>query len=349
VYCIGIVLNPMFTATRPTIPGTSTRRVSVRGSSRGAGMRERARERGKVVRRRVDRALPVVLESLPVDPVRLGVNNGRPALTPRRRATRAKPPRAPCGERTAIAPTTVQATGVAAARHVLIGGDGWLVRRTRFGTQAKSGASRLLTAASAEKRVFSGIRHATIGSFGPPGAERWSGAWRKHGTLRAAPPPQRPGRGGRPAAWVGAGIQGKTAKGERRKTRRSHRRPRGQSAPLRNLHCRETRRPLDGVRVETRVQAALLIARRPRVDDPRDPHGLWAWWPVETILCRARHLCLEMPAWTAHAVDRRISLALLAGSLLRRSRVSPLPRGPGIASPPVAWRWQMTWDCTVHV
>jgi hypothetical protein len=40
---------------------------------------------------------------------------------------------------------------------------------------------------------------------------------------------------------------------------------------------------------------------------------------------------MEMPrAWTAHAVERRISLALLAGSLLKAiaAACDPLPMGP---------------------
>jgi len=59
-------------------------------------------------------------------------------------------------------------------------------------------------------------------------------------------------------------------------------------------------------------------------------------WPVETNFSVAQGTCAwKCPAWTAHAVDRRISLALLAGSLLKALAAvcARCPGGPGIASP----------------
>jgi hypothetical protein len=59
-------------------------------------------------------------------------------------------------------------------------------------------------------------------------------------------------------------------------------------------------------------------------------------WPIETNFCVAQGTCaLEMPrAWRATAVERRISLALLAGSLLKAIAPAcpPLPMGP--------WDWK---------
>jgi hypothetical protein len=58
-------------------------------------------------------------------------------------------------------------------------------------------------------------------------------------------------------------------------------------------------------------------------------------WPIETNFYVAQGTCaLDMPrAWTALAVERRSSLALLAGSLLKAvaAACTPLPMGP--------------WDC----
>lgn len=55
-------------------------------------------------------------------------------------------------------------------------------------------------------------------------------------------------------------------------------------------------------------------------------------WPVETNFFVAQGSCaLEMPrAWSERAVERRISLALLAGALLKLTAAAcqPLPMGP---------------------
>jgi hypothetical protein len=55
-------------------------------------------------------------------------------------------------------------------------------------------------------------------------------------------------------------------------------------------------------------------------------------WPVETNFYVAQGSCaMEMPrAWTERAIERRISLALLTGSLLKAiaAACAPLPMGP---------------------
>jgi len=55
-------------------------------------------------------------------------------------------------------------------------------------------------------------------------------------------------------------------------------------------------------------------------------------WPVETNFFVAQGTCaMEMPrAWSERAVERRISLALLAGALLKLTAATcePLPMGP---------------------
>ena len=103
----------------------------------------------------------------------------------------------------------------------------------------------------------------------------------------------------------------------------------------RNLHFRETPRTLiDVVRVEDQAyKRPLLIgttARELTTAEIRAAYG--HRWPVETNFYVAQRTCaMEMPrAWSATAVARRISLALLAGSLLKAIAATgpPLPRGP---------------------
>jgi hypothetical protein len=107
----------------------------------------------------------------------------------------------------------------------------------------------------------------------------------------------------------------------------------------RNLHFRETpRTSIDVVRVEDPAyKRPLLIgttARELTTDEIRAAYG--HRWPVETNFYVAQGTCaMEMPrAWSATAVARRISLALLAGALLKAIAAAcpPLPMGP--------WDWK---------
>jgi hypothetical protein len=91
---------------------------------------------------------------------------------------------------------------------------------------------------------------------------------------------------------------------------------------------------LDVVRVDDPAyQRPLLIgttARELTTLEIRTAYG--HRWPVETNFYVAQGTCaMEMPrAWTAPAVERRISLALLVGSLLKAiaAACEPLPMGP---------------------
>ena len=103
----------------------------------------------------------------------------------------------------------------------------------------------------------------------------------------------------------------------------------------RNLHFRETPRTLlDVVRVDDPAyKRPLLIgttARELTTDEIRRAYG--HRWPIETNFYVAQGTCaMEMPrAWTEKVVARRISLALLAGSLLKAiaAACGPLPMGP---------------------
>jgi hypothetical protein len=102
-----------------------------------------------------------------------------------------------------------------------------------------------------------------------------------------------------------------------------------------NLHFRETPQTiLEVVRVDDPAyKRPLLIgttACELTTDESRAAYG--HRWPVETNFYVAQGSCaMEMPrAWTEKALERRISLALLAGSLLKASAAgcAPLPMGP---------------------
>ena len=103
----------------------------------------------------------------------------------------------------------------------------------------------------------------------------------------------------------------------------------------RHLHFRATPQTLlDVVRVDDPAyKRPLLIgttARELTTAEIRAAYG--HRWPVETNFYVAQGTCaMEMPrAWSAPAVERRISLALLAGSLLKAiaAACDPLPMGP---------------------
>src|SRR5262249_54041696 len=102
-----------------------------------------------------------------------------------------------------------------------------------------------------------------------------------------------------------------------------------------NLHFRDAPQTrLDVVRVDDPAyKRPLLIgttAKELTTDEIRAAYG--HRWPVETNFYVAQGSCaMEMPrAWTEKALERRISLALLSGSLLKAIAAGgePLPMGP---------------------
>jgi hypothetical protein len=94
---------------------------------------------------------------------------------------------------------------------------------------------------------------------------------------------------------------------------------------------------LDVVRVDDPAYGRPLVigttARELTTDEIRQAYG--QRWPVETNFFVAQGTCaMELPrAWTAQAVSRRLSLALLWGSLLKAiaAACEAIPLGP--------------WDC----
>jgi hypothetical protein len=349
-YFIGIVLITMFTGQLVHHQGSLARAafpyvVHLRW---GWHRVERAMERGKVrLDVLFDRALTWCLESLPVEPVRLGseqrsVHAVDSSTVVRLRAKQTRSAllgKGYCHR----AQRAVQANIVAALTTiVLIGGVRvGLVRRTRFGTTSQEAVASIFTdlPASTEQRLFSvdaGI--ATIEQFRAATAhDALVGRLRKNVTLRRAPHTKRPGRRGRPALHgpvlhpgakrpEGRADEDGTIRIEDREVRVRR---------WRNLHFRETpQTAIDVVRVDDPAFKRPLIigttARELTTPEIRTAYG--HRWPVETNFYVAQGTCaMDMPrAWTAHAVERRISLALLAGSLLKAIAAAcvPLPMGP---------------------
>jgi hypothetical protein len=349
-YFIGIVLVTMFTGQLVHHQGSLARAafpyvVHLRW---GWHRVERAMERGKVrLDVLFDRALTWCLESLPVEPVRLGseqrsVHAVDSSTVVRLRAKQTRSAllgKGYCHR----AQRAVQANIVAALTTiVLIGGVRvGLVRRTRFGTTSQEAVASIFTdlPASTEQRLFSvdaGI--ATIEQFRAATAhDALVGRLRKNVTLRRAPHTKRPGRRGRPALHgpvlhpgakrpEGRADEDWTIRIEDREVRVRR---------WRNLHFRETpQTAIDVVRVDDPAFKRPLIigttARELTTPEIRTAYG--HRWPVETNFYVAQGTCaMDMPrAWTAHAVERRISLALLAGSLLKAIAAAcvPLPMGP---------------------
>jgi hypothetical protein len=216
-----------------------------------------------------------------------------------------------------------------------------VVRRTRFGATCQEAVAQVFAdlPESPAKRLFSvaaGI--ATIEQFrAATEHDALVGRVRKNVALRRAPHPQRPGKRGRPALHgpvlhpgakrpEGRPDEDTTIRIEEREVRVRR---------WRNLHFRETpRTSIDVVRVDDPAfKRPLLIgttARELTTEEIRIAYG--HRWPVETNFYGAQGTCaMEMPrAWSATAVERRISLALLAGSLLKAiaAACGPLPMGP---------------------
>jgi hypothetical protein len=349
-YFIGIVLITMFTGQLVHHRGSLARAalpyvVHLRW---GWHRVERAMERGKVsLDTLFDRAFSWCFERLPVEPVRLGrerrtVHAIDSSTVARLRANK---------QRCALlgkgychrAQRAVPANLVAALTTVvLIGGIRvGVVRRTRFGATCQEAVAQVFAVlpASPEKRLFSvdaGI--ATIEQF-RAATERDAlvGRLRKNVTLRRAPHPKRPGKRGRPALHgpvVHPGAKRPEGRADEDTTIRIEDRE-VRVRRWKNLHFREApQTSIDVVRVDdSAYKRPLLIgttARELTTDEIRAAYG--HRWPVETNFYVAQGTCaMEMPrAWNETAVERRISLALLSGSLLKAiaAACGPLPMGP---------------------
>jgi hypothetical protein len=219
-----------------------------------------------------------------------------------------------------------------------------MVRRTRVGTTGEEAVANIFTdlTKSREKRLFSvdaGI--ATQVQFQAAAEDdELCGRLRRNVSLRRAPTPRRPGKRGRPSKH-GPVLHSGAKKPEGRPDEDLTLCVEDRDVRLRrwrNLHFKATPHTLlDVVRVDDPAyRRPLLIgttARELMTPEIRTAYG--HRWPVETNFYVAQGTCaMEMPrAWTPLAVERRISLALLAGSLLKAIAAAgiALPMGP--------------WDC----
>ena len=349
-YFIGIVFITMFTGQLVHHRGSLARAalpyvVHLRW---GWHRVERAMERGKVsLDALFDRAFTWCFECLPVEPVRLGSERRTVHAIDSSTVVRLRANKARCAllgkgychraHRAVPANLVAALTTVVRIRGIRVG----VVRRTRFGATCQEAVAQVFAALpeSPEKRLFSvdaGI--ATIEQFrAATMRDALVGRLRKNATLRCAPHPKRPGRRGRPVLHgpvLHPGAQRPEGRPDEDTTLRIEDRE-VRVRRWRNLHFRETpRTSIDVVRVDDPAYKRPLVigttARELTTEEIRIAYG--HRWPVETNFYVAQGTCaMEMPrAWSATAVERRISLALLAGSLLKAiaAACGPLPMGP---------------------
>jgi hypothetical protein len=350
-YFIGIVLITMMTGQLVYHQGSLARAALpyVLHLRWGWHRVERAMERGKVP---VDQLFELALEwcwkQLPVEPARLGEQQRTMHAIDASTIARLRANPKTCARlgkgydhrahRAVRANIVAVLTSIAFVGDVRVG----LVRRTRFGTTCEEAVASLFTdlPVSAEKRLFSvdaGI--ATQDQFqAATDHDALCGRLRRNVSLRRAPAPSRLGKKrGRPRLHglilhpgakrpEGLPDEDLTIPVEDRVVR------------LRRwctLHFKAAPQTLlDVVRVDDPAYARPLLigttARELTTPEIRTAYG--HRWPVETNFYVAQGTCaMEMPrAWTEPAVERRISLALLAGSLLKAiaAACDPLPLGP---------------------
>ena len=349
-YGIGVVLIVMMTGRLMQYKGSLARAVLpfVVHLKWGWHRVERAMERGKVsLDALLDQAFSWCCASLPVEPVRWGSERRTVHAIDSSTVVRLRAKK----ERCALlgkgdcqrAQRAVQANLVAALTTVvLVGGVRvGVVRRPRFGATCQEAVAQVFAAlpASAEKRLLcvdAGI--ATLAQFQAATAhDALVGRLRKNVTLRRAPAPKRPGKRGRPARHgpvLPPGAKCPEGRPDEDTTIRIEERA-VRVRRWRNLHFRETPRTLiDVVRVDDPAdKRPLLIGTTARELTTAEIRSAYAHrWPIETNFYVAQGTCaMEMPrAWSKTGVERRLSLALLAGSLLKAiaAACGPLPMGP---------------------
>ena len=349
-YFIGVVLITMMTGQLLQHQGSLARAVLpyVVHLRWGWHRTHRAMERGQLsLDALFDGALNWCVEHLPVEPVRLGSERRSVHAIDSSTIARLRASKKKCAllgkgychraGRAVSANIVAALTTVVLIRGVRVG----LVRRTRFGASGEEAVAKIFAdlPESRDKRLFSvdaGI--ATKEQFQQASdRDALVGRLRKNVSLRRAPRPTRPGQRGRPplhGAVLHRGVkrpQGRpdedlTIQIEEREVR--VRRWRG-------LHFRSAHQTIiDVVRVDDPAyKRPLLIgttARELTTEEIRAAYG--HRWPVETNFYVAQGSCaMEQPrAWSERAVARRISLALLSGSLLKAiaAACEALPMGP---------------------
>ena len=348
-YFIGIVLLTMMTGQLVHHQGSLARAALpyVLHLRWGWHRAHRAMERGQFsLDGLCDRALAWCCQHLPVEEVRLG--SGARTVHAIDASTIA---RLRASTRCALlgkgychrAQRAVRANIVAALTTVVLvqGVRVGLVRRTRCGASCEEAVAKLFADLpdNSQQRLFSvdaGI--ATCAQFQQATAQdALCGRLRKNVSLRRAPQLKRRGQRGRPQLHGPVLHPG---------AKRPEGRPDEDTRIL--LEQREVRvRRWRGLHF---VRAHQTIIDVVRVDDPAFKRPLLIGttareltteeirvgyrhrWPVETNFYVAQGSCaMEMPrAWSEKAIERRITLALLSGSLLKAMAAGcePLPMGP---------------------
>ena len=348
-YFIGIVLLTMMTGQLVHHQGSLARAALpyVLHLRWGWHRAHRALERGQFsLDGLCDRALAWCCQHLPVEEVRLGSGErtvhaiDASTIARLRASTRcALLGKGYChrAQRAVRANIVAALTTVVLVQGVRVG----LVRRTRFGASCEAAVAQLFADLpdSSQQRLFSvdaGI--ATCAQFQQATAQAaLCGRLRKNVSLRRAPQLKRRGQRGRPQLHGPVLHPG---------AKRPEGRPDEDTRIL--LEQREVRvRRWRGLHF---VRAHQTIIDVVRVDDPAFKRPLLIGttareltteeirvgyrhrWPVETNFYVAQGSCaMEMPrAWSEKAIERRISLALLSGSLLKAMAAGgePLPMGP---------------------
>ena len=349
-YFIGIVLITMFTGQLVHHQGSLARAALpyVLHLHWGWHRIERALERGKVsLDALFEQAFTWCFGCLPIEPVCLGKEQRTVHAIDSSTVVRLRAKKQRCAllgkgycqraQRAVPANIVAALTTVVLIRGIRVG----VVRRTRFGATCQEAVAQVFAdlPESAAKRLFcvdAGI--ATIEQFrAATEQDALVGRLRKNVTLRRAPAPKRPGKRGRSALHgpvlhpgakrpEGRPDEDTTIRIEEREVRVRR---------WRNLHFRETPRTLlDVVRVDdpTYTRPLLIGTTARELTTAEIRLAYHHRWPIETNFYVAQGTCaMEMPrAWTKNAIERRISLALLAGSLLKAiaAACGPLPMGP---------------------
>jgi hypothetical protein len=349
-YFIGIVLITMMTGQLVHHQGSLARAalpyvIQVRW---GWHRVERAMERGKCsLDTLFDHALAWCWAHLPVEPVRLGAHQRTVHAIDSSTIARLRANKKRCAllgkgychraQRAVSANIVAALTTVVLVRGTRVG----LVRRARFGATCGEAVAELFAGlpGSPAKRLFcvdAGIATQEQFSAATEG-DALVGRLRKNVSLRRAPLPRRRGRRGRPPLHGPVLHPG---------AKRPEGRPDADLSIViggrevrvrrwRELHFRGApQTSIDVVRVDDPAfRRPLLIgttARELTADEIRQAYG--HRWPVETNFYVAQGTCaMERPrAWSGKAIERRISLALLCGSLLKAiaAACDALPMGP---------------------
>jgi hypothetical protein len=346
-FCIGVVLIVMMTGRLVQTKGSLARAVLPFVVSLRWGWHrvERAMERGAFsLDAMFDRASDWCLAHLPLEPVRLGrehreVNAIDSSTIARLRA----------GQRLALAGKgychragrAVRANIVAALTSVVMmqGMRVGLVRRTRFGASCEEAVARVfedLPPAQGKRLLVVDAGIATQEQFAAATAQdALLGRLRMNAKLRCAPPPPTGKPGRRPVH--GAVLHPGRALPEVAPDVDRHIPGEAGLIRLRRWHLLHSEAypnvRLDVVRIDDPAYDKPLLvgttASELTSEECRVAYG--HRWPVETNFFVAQDsTAMEMPrAWTATALERRISLALLVGSLLKAIAAVCAPQAMG--------------------